>query len=100
MDDQNIMKVLSLFDSMEDCEKAMSEYYLACSTLTADHYEFCVGLSEEEKDHVTVIKKIKQIFLKILPALIFSITLILPPWRDSVPVSKKRPERSKAARSR
>ena len=64
MDDQNIMKVLSLFDAMEDCEKAMSEYYLACSTLTADHYEFCVGLSEEEKDHVTVIKKIKQIFLK------------------------------------
>jgi len=47
MDDQNIKKVLSLFSTMEDCEKAMSEYYLACSVLTADHYEFCVGLSIE-----------------------------------------------------
>jgi hypothetical protein len=64
MDDQNIKKVLSLFSTMEDCEKAMSEYYLACSVLTADHYEFCVGLSEEEKDHVTIIKMIKQIFIK------------------------------------
>lgn len=66
MDKDDIEKVLSLFDAMEDCERAMFEYYLACTTLTssAGQKQFCLDMSEEEKDHITVIGRIRQIFLK------------------------------------